>query len=132
MGAALLGVALAGTGGCGMLGGGAHAETPQEQADRVSREGRMTAEVLARLAAEPAVDAGGIRPQVVRDEIHLHGTVRGFGALQCALANAELVAGVRLVVDYLVMQPGPSQVQCLAPRVFAGAARDSAGAAPGG
>ena len=54
-----------------------------------------------------------------RGEVQLHGAVTGFGALQCALANAGLVPGVRLVVDFMVLEPGPRTVTCLAPRVFA-------------
>jgi osmotically-inducible protein OsmY len=70
------------------------------------------------MAAEPSIGAGKVRPVVVRSEVHLHGVVQGFGALQCARANAELVPGVTLVVDFLVLQPGPARVTCLAPRVF--------------
>ena len=50
--------------------------------------------------------------------MQLHGAAPGFGALQCALANAALVSGVQLVVDMMVLQPGPARVDCLAPRVF--------------
>jgi hypothetical protein len=30
------------------------------------------------------------------------------------------VRGVRLVIDQLVLEPGPRDVRCLAPRVFSG------------
>lgn len=106
-------------GGCALLGGGEPAETPVQAAERTAREAAIVREVQARMAAEPSIGAGAVRPVVVRDEVHLHGTVRGFGALQCAKANAELVPGVMLVVDFLVLQPGPSRVACNAPRVFA-------------
>ena len=108
----------AGVGGCGVVGGGARLETPQEQTIRLEREGRISRELLARLAAEPAVDPSGIRPVIVGEQIQLHGTVQGFGAWMCTMANAELVPGVELVVDFLVMRPGPSFVTCRAPRVF--------------
>ena len=124
----------AGVGGCGLIGGGMRPETPQEQALRLEREGRISRELLARLAAEPAVDASSIRPVIVGEQIRLHGTVEGFGAWKCVMANAELVPGVDLVVDFLVMRPGPSFVTCRAPRVFVwddpSASADAAPSAP--
>jgi hypothetical protein len=118
-----------GTAGCALLGGREPAETPQQLVERTAREDAIVREVQARMAAEPSIDAGAIRPLAVGTsmgtEVHLHGTVRGFGALQCAKANAELVAGVTLVIDFLVLQPGPSRVTCQAPRVFG--ARTTAG-----
>lgn len=108
------------TGGCALLGGGGgERETPQQAQARVAQEETIRREVEARLAAEPSIGAGRIRAVVNGGDVHLHGAAPGFGALQCALANAALVGGVRLVVDYMVMQPGPSRVTCLAPRVFA-------------
>ena len=119
-GRVLVAVAAAALGGCALLGGGEPKVTPEQIAERAVRDTAIVREVQARLAAEPSIGSGSIRPVVVRDEVHLHGTVRGFGALQCAKANAELVPGVMLVVDFLVLQPGPSRVTCNAPRVFAG------------
>jgi hypothetical protein len=46
----------------------------------------------------------------------LHGSVTGMGALRCAEANAELTPGVVLVIDNLVLLPGPPTTRCLAPR----------------
>jgi hypothetical protein len=46
----------------------------------------------------------------------LYGSVEGIGAWQCALTNAGLAAGVKTVVDYLVLERGPQEVRCLAPR----------------
>ena len=43
----------------------------------------------------------------------------GMGALRCAERNAELERGVRLVIDHLVLDPGPRDVRCLAPRALA-------------
>ncbi|HYJ79411.1 MAG TPA: BON domain-containing protein [Longimicrobiaceae bacterium] len=114
----LLAVAL--LGGCGLLGGGRPAESPAQIATRTADDARIGREVEARLAAEPSVGAGHVRVDVQRGEVALHGAVTGFGALQCAIANAELVRGVRLVIDHLVLQPGPRTVRCLAPRNFAG------------
>lgn len=105
--------------GCALLGGGEPAETPQQAAVRVEREEIIRREVEARLAAEPSIGAGRIRAEVSGGDVRLHGAAPGFGALQCAIANAELVPGVRLVVDMMVLQPGPSRATCLAPRVFA-------------
>jgi hypothetical protein len=96
---------LASQAGCALLGGGATPETPEQS--------------VARLAAEPAIGAGRIRAVVKNGDVQLHGAAPGFGALQCAIANAGLVPGVQLVVDMMVLQPGPSRVSCLAPRVFA-------------
>lgn len=107
--------------GCGLLGGGRPQESPAQAVARTAEDARIRREVEARLAAEPSVGAGHVRVDVQRGEVALHGAVTGFGALQCAIANAELVSGVRLVIDQLVLQPGPRTVQCLAPRNFAGA-----------
>jgi osmotically-inducible protein OsmY len=107
-------------GACAFLGGRAPAETPEQVTVRQTREETIRREVEARLAAEPAIGTGRIRAVVKDGDVQLHGAAPGFGALQCALANAELVPGVQLVVDMMVLQPGPSRVNCLAPRVFAG------------
>lgn len=104
--------------GCALLGGGEPRETPAQAQERTVREETIRREVEARLAAEPSIGAGRIRAVVNQGDVHLHGEAPGFGALQCALANAGLVPGVRLVVDFMVLQPGPSRVNCLAPRVF--------------
>jgi osmotically-inducible protein OsmY len=108
-------------GGCALLGGGEPRETPQQAQARTAQEETIRREVEARLAAEPSIGAGRIRAVVNRGDVHLHGAAPGFGALQCALATSALVPGVRLVVDYMVLQPGPSRVNCLAPRVFTAA-----------
>ena len=105
-------------GGCGFLSR-AEPETPEQLQTRVAAEERIRQEVEARLAAEPSIGAGRVRVEVQRGgEVSLHGAVAGFGALQCALANAELVRGVRLVIDHLELQPGPRTVRCLAPRAL--------------
>jgi osmotically-inducible protein OsmY len=106
-------------GGCGLLGGGRPKETPAEIAARADDDERIRREVEARLAAEPSLGPVRVRVDVQRGEVGLHGEVAGMGALQCAVANAELVRGVRLVIDHLVLLPGPRTVQCLAPRNFA-------------
>ena len=103
--------------GCGLLGGGP-AETPQQVQARQQRDEAIRREVEARLAAEPSIGTGRLRAVVNAGDVQLHGAVTGFGALQCAMANAELVPGVRLVIDYMVLQPGPRRVTCLAPRIF--------------
>jgi hypothetical protein len=110
---------LMGSSGCALLGGGEARETPAQIVERASREETIRREVEARMAAEPAIGAGRIRAVVKAGDVQLHGAAPGFGALQCAIANAELVHGVTLVVDMMVLQPGPSRVNCLAPRVFA-------------
>ncbi|HEX6372088.1 MAG TPA: BON domain-containing protein [Longimicrobium sp.] len=116
--------ALAAVQGCALLGGGGEPpETPVQARERLAQEETIRREVEARLAAEPAIGPGRIRAVVNQGDVHLHGTAPGFGALQCALANAGLVPGVRLVVDYMILQPGPRTVTCLAPRVFAASPR---------
>lgn len=118
MRAAVMVWAASGMGACALLGGSEPAETPAQISERTSREAAVVREVQARMAAEPSIDAAAIRPVVVGTEIHLHGSVRGFGALQCARANAEMVPGVTLVIDFLVLQPGPARVACNSPRVL--------------
>lgn len=105
--------------GCSVFGGGEPAVTPQVIAERAAAETRIRREVEARLAAEPSVGAGRVRVVVQGSEVQLHGSVAGFGAHRCAEANAELTPGVSLVIDFLVLQPGPATARCLAPRVFA-------------
>ena len=108
--------------GCSLLGGGEPALTPVQVQERAQQEESIRREVEARLGAEPSIGPGRIRAVVNQGDVHLHGAAPGFGALQCALANAGLVPGVRLVVDYMVLSPGPSRVTCLAPRVFSASA----------
>lgn len=114
--------ALAALSACGLLGGGGAALAPDPAEDA-----RIRAEVEARLAAEPALAAREVRVAVTGRTVSLHGAVDGFGALQCALANAGLVRGVDNVVDFLVLRPGPRSVRCIAPRAPASAARSPAG-----
>lgn len=104
--------------GCSLFGRGDPGPTPQEIALVAAEDLRIRLEVEARLAAEPSVGAGRVRVVVTDREVLLHGSVAGFGALRCALANAELTPGVVLVIDFLVLQPGPTTARCLAPRLF--------------
>jgi hypothetical protein len=82
---------------------------------------RIRGEVSARLAAEPSIGAGRVRVDVKDRVVMLHGSVSGIGALQCAITNAGLAMGVESVVDYLVLERGPRDVRCLAPRPDSGA-----------
>ena len=108
--------------GCGFFGGGEAAPTPQVLAELAATDARIQREVEARLAAEPSVGPGRVRVVVQGGEVQLHGSVAGLGAHRCAEANAELTPGVALVIDFLVLQPGPATARCLAPRVFGAAA----------
>lgn len=105
--------------GCGFL---KHrpADTPAQIAARAAEDARIQREVEARLAAEPSIGAGRVRAEVKDGEVSLFGGVTGLGALHCAQRNAGLVRGVHLVIDQLVLDPGPRDVHCLAPRVFPG------------
>jgi hypothetical protein len=82
---------------------------------------RIRGEVESRLAAEPSIGTGRLRVEVQGSTVALHGAVDGFGALQCAIANAGLVRGVDNVVDRMVLRPGPRTVRCLSPRSLAAA-----------
>jgi osmotically-inducible protein OsmY len=115
---AAVAAALAVQSGCALLGGGETRETPEQVSVRVAQQETIRREVEARMAAEPAIGAGRIRAVVSDGDVQLHGAAAGFGALRCALTNAALVPGVRLVVDMMVLEPGPRDVSCLAPRVF--------------
>ena len=114
-GAFALAIALA-SGGCSLLGRKAP-DSPAVIAARAAEDARIQREVEARLAAEPSIGAGRVRAQVQGGEVSLFGGVTGLGALRCAERNAGLVRGVRLVIDQLVLDPGPRDVRCLAPRV---------------
>ena len=85
-----------------------------------SHDARIEQEVRARLAAEPSLSATGIRVEVNGGVVILHGGVSGIGAWQCALATTGLVQGVRTVADNLVIDRGPREVRCLAPRPDSG------------
>ena len=87
---------------------------------------RIRAEVASRLAAEPSIGPGRIRVDVKGGMVVLHGSVEGIGALQCAVTNAGLAAGVTTVVDDLVLERGPRDVRCLAPRPDTGIVAGSA------
>jgi osmotically-inducible protein OsmY len=101
-------VALLLTSGCGAL------RRPLPTPD-TTQDTRIKREVEARLANEPAIDDGSVRVAVDGAIVLLHGSVRGLAAWQCAITNAELVSGVRSVVEYLVIERGPREIRCLAP-----------------
>ncbi len=108
--------ALLALGGCGFM-----KRSPPVRADPVEMA-RIRSEVEARLAAEPSIDVDRVRVEVSGSTVALHGSVTGFGALQCAISNAGLVRGVDNVADLLVVEPGPRAVSCHAPRGRAGSA----------
>lgn len=113
--AALTAACAAAVSACGLVGG-RRADSPAELRAHAAADARVQAEVDARLAAEPSIGPGRVRVVVRRGEVELHGAVAGFGALRCAETNAELTPGVSLVIDFLVLEPGPREVRCLAPR----------------
>ena len=115
LGRAVMAAGSIGVAGCGLLNRKPQ-ETPAEIAARAAQDARITREIDARLAAEPSIGPGRVRVQVERGEVGLFGAVAGLGALRCAERNAELVRGVRLVIDQLVLDSGPRDVRCLAPR----------------
>ncbi|MBV9774844.1 MAG: BON domain-containing protein [Gemmatimonadetes bacterium] len=107
---------------CGLLGGGRAPAVPVNPADDL----RIRREVEARLAAEPSLRSGQLRAEVKGSTVSLYGNVVGLGALQCAMTNAGLVSGVTNVIDFMVLQNGPRDVRCLAPRTVRSASADSA------
>jgi hypothetical protein len=111
--------------GCALLGRGSRA-SPQEAAAQQAEDTRIRSEVEGRIAAEPSLSAARLRVDVHDREVGLFGSVPGMGALRCAATNAELVQGVRLVIDHTELAPGPSQARCMAPRVFRSTASASA------
>ena len=98
-----------------LLGAGCGPRRPLVAVDH-SQDARIQAEIVDRLAGEPSIDVATIRVVVEGGMAMLHGSVRGIGAWQCAITNAELVRGVQSVVDYLVIERGERDVRCLAPR----------------
>lgn len=104
-------------GGCGVFNRTVR-ETPAELAERTAVEERIALAVTARIAAEPALAAAQLRVAVDGTEVALYGSVPGLGPLNCAITNAQLVPGVTLVIDHTVLDPGPPEAPCLAPRVF--------------
>jgi hypothetical protein len=95
--------------GCALL------RRPEPPVDR-SQDPRILREVTARIAAEPVLDLARIRVEVDGAMVVLYGSVDGLGAWNCAIRNAQLVEGVRSVVDYLIIERGERDVSCRAPR----------------
>ncbi len=81
-----------------------------------SQDPRILAAVQSRIASEPSLRGGAIRVELDAGMVLLHGSVEGIGAMQCAIATAGMVEGVTTVVNYLVLERGPRDVTCLAPR----------------
>lgn len=81
-----------------------------------AEDARIRGELERRLAAEPALTRAQVRAETRGGVLLLHGVVRGLGEWRCVVANAELTPGVRTVVDYLVLERGPTDLRCLAPR----------------
>jgi osmotically-inducible protein OsmY len=94
--------------GCGI-------QRPEAVLDR-SRDSEIMREVQTRLAAEPALEATRIRVEVNGGMVILYGSVDGAAAWRCVHRNAQLVEGVTSVVDYLVIERGPAEIRCGAPR----------------
>jgi hypothetical protein len=87
------------------------AAAPNAVADR-----RIGEEIRSRIVAEPSLHTSQIRTEVEGARVRLYGSVAGIGAWHCVLRNAWLVEGVEGVADYLVIERGPPEVQCLAQR----------------
>ena len=103
-----IGVLLALLAGCGI-------QRSAAVIDR-SRDPEILRQVQTRLAAEPALDAARIRVEVNGGMVLLYGSVDGASGWRCVHRNAQLVEGVTSVVDYLVIERGPAEIQCGAPR----------------
>jgi hypothetical protein len=81
-----------------------------------SSDARILVDVQQRIASEPTLDSRGLRVEVNGGIVLLYGSVNGIGEWECALRNASLVQGVRSVVDYLVLERGPRDIDCRAVR----------------
>lgn len=81
-----------------------------------SRDAAILSAVQTRLAAEPELNADLLRVEVDGGIVILYGPVQGLGQWNCALRNAHLVDGVVSVVDYLILERGPREIHCGAPR----------------
>lgn len=81
-----------------------------------SRDSAIVGAVQARLAAEPELNATLLRVESNGGVVVLYGTVFGLGQWNCALRNAHLVDGVVSVIDYLIIERGPREIPCGAPR----------------
>jgi hypothetical protein len=79
-------------------------------------DARIERELERRIAAEPLLDVEAIRPRVEHARVHLHGSVEGMAAWGCVIRNASITEGVVGVVDFLVIERGPREGVCLAPR----------------
>jgi len=90
-------------------------QDPSAAPDPVS-DARVAEAVRARLAAEPALAPAPIRVEVEAGYVRLYGSVNGIGAWQCAVRSASLQPGVIGVADQLVIERGPRDVNCVAPR----------------
>jgi BON domain len=88
---------------------------PPPEVDR-SGDASILANVRSRLDAEPTIGLQNLRVEVDGGVVMLYGSVQGMGAWECAIRNAELVPGVRTVVDFLVIERGPRTAACKAPR----------------
>src|SRR5690606_20140515 len=88
-------------GGCGLLRRG---PLPVDR----TQDPRILREVQERLAEEPSIDESLIRVSVDGAIVTLFGTVVGIDGWNCAILNAQLVEGVRSVVDYLAIERGRS------------------------
>lgn len=88
---------------------------PGPQPDR-SEDARITADIERRLREEPVLESRDLRVDVDGRVASLYGTVEGMGEWNCALRNAGLVPGVSSVADYLLIERGPRDVTCEAPR----------------
>jgi osmotically-inducible protein OsmY len=87
---------------------------PEPIIDR-TEDPRIQRDVESRLAAEPALDASRIRVEVDGAIVVLYGSVPGIAGWNCAIRNAQMVAGVMSVVDYLVIERGDREIRCLLP-----------------
>lgn len=83
-----------------------------------THDSRIVEQVQARIVSEPELDAAQIRVEADGGVLRLYGSVSGIGRWQCAIRNAELVEGVQTVVDYLVIERGPREVNCQAARLL--------------
>ncbi len=74
-------------------------------------DNQITAQILRQIVSEPALDAGTIQVQSVNGVVTLNGGVRDDAARELAAADSAQIAGVRTVVNNLVVMPAPAAPQ---------------------
>jgi hyperosmotically inducible protein len=94
-------------GGAGARNNGSGNGAPKGKANgSVLSDGSITSKVKAKLSADDAIDARGIKVETTKRVVTLTGQVRSEGERQRAIAAARQTDGVLVVVDAMTIAPG--------------------------